>query len=614
MNIENSEIQKNKIRISSLEELKKELNIDNTWNLEEFNTPIILTKEELAKFREEISKTPEWERLEKIKNFIQEKAQISIETEKELKDLIWDWNINWASETSEKNIKKSVDEEINESKWMWKIEIIRDILDKIWNIFDKIWNIFDKIALSFSRLIWKISPSMAKFFGIKNPASEIASKIKEKAENETEKKAQETITQTKPNYSIYWKIYFKLFSSKNELKETKWVDYNLEEDIWNDLISHNNLFLNLRYNELKNSSTNEKLYDELIKLNPKYKEKPKDIIKKHIDIVIKNIVWWDIEYTSWFFFKDTKKEKLTKWSEFIKKMYEAKWKNIVSENPSIKEIFESLNHLKDFDIFIDNSLDLEEILKSVSWKLDTFLSWLENDIANISEHDFSSLKNKLPKWALEDMTNFKEISIAILWSHKSRTLENNFAFAEKNNHDWITDSKNKQLIEQFIWNENEWLIKFWNEIYQNVFVSWKPISWFDSVKKSDLTLKDIYRLYLITWWESNIDKLNTIQKMNLTTFLLVWFSSPEWLWKKLWEISKLENSNIKISPDVEDMIIRMWKIALDNAESTLKVTAKFSWWFIKENPALRTWLIIILLKFPFVTKRQSVYDMLFRRN
>lgn len=605
------------IQISNIWELKQQLWLQENIPLEELTAPIKVAREELRNFRDEISSTPEWQKLWRIKIFIEEKTRITIETEQRLNDLMWDGSIAGVISNATQDIRRDF-EEAAQSEWIWKI-------DKFFWVFDKLWGVWDRIVLGFSWLMWKFAPSLAQFFWLENPSLKIANEVLNDASNQA-RQAQERlreehlgINQSIENaniltYKTYGSVYFRLFSASNELDKITWVDSNLERQISSDLLWHNEYFRDLKYSELKNPNQSEKLYNELSELNPNfYSKQDKNTVKKHIRLVLKSIVGWEESYKTWIWFKETLKQEILRGNNFLIDVYKREEKDIIQENPTVKEIFEKLTSLRDFEIFSIWSFDIEEVLKWANWSVNNFLNKWPRSIADMTPEMFQWVQSDLPEM-LHNFDHFRLISTTLLRSHDSRNLENNFSFNENWNHDSISSSNNRKLIENFIWNENEWLIQFWHEMYENIFVKWVPIQWLSSVKKSDLSLKDVYRIYVATGWISDIEKLDPMKKLNLTTLLLFGFSDSQGLGQKLGELSKISSaSSIQVSEDVQNLLIAIWNTSKDLVAKAAKEVGKFAWGFMTENPPLAAGIVILLWKFPFLTKRQSFSDLAFRR-
>lgn len=609
------EVQNEEIQVSNLDELKRELEIQDVWDIEEFESPIKITKEELNKFKEELrEENDDIERIIRLKNFIEEKARITIDTENRLKEAMWDWSISWVLSQATRWFK----EDLNEAKskqWIWK-------LDSLFGTFSKLWWVWDKLVLWFSWLAWKYAPSIAKFFGLENPIEKIAGEVRETAQRQTRenqakietkqreiKESRERITD-KLKYQTYAKRYFYLFRWTNELNPDNLKAYNKEtEKNVSFAVISSDTFQNIHFNDLidnKTSVVNE-LYDS-IKENDTLKWISESDIKNHIDLFLLTITWWEVKNDrKWFgIFKiDVEPSKISAWNKFLLKEFE----NLKTDNPNMKKLFEKMSFFNSFDWIENFDLSTESIINSMKWKVSSIFDSGAKWINSISNTDF----NELRKWldsSLHNIEEFKTISSVILKSNNNRTLDNNFKVLGIV--DWISSLEwnTKNIFDAFIWNEKEWLIKYWNDIFKNFFQSWKPIKHKD-IQKKDLDLKTVYSIYLATWWESNYEKLNMQQKLSLTSYMFLSFWSAWDLWGGFWRITNdLQSKRLEIDDDMKNILTAMWNTTKNIAWEWVKMTWKFALWFAKENPWLAAWIIILLAYFPMFSRKTNLVGII----
>lgn len=579
-----------KLTISSESDLRKNLWIDETIQFEIFKSPIEATKEELDKLKQEISSlTESTKKTEIINSFLEKKQEAINQTKEEIWDLLKTGGVAWVVWW----VLSSLQDTVNEDDW-------KEWVEKVLSLWEKLTAWWDKITLSFQSLMWEKFPSLAKMFWIEDPSERLKQEAKEKKQKaeenakEQEKKVAETI---KPWYNFYTKIYFKLFKWSNELDSDFKVDKNLEWEVARCVFEHTK-FKDLKYNEL--NSNNAQIILKSIKWNLKLdKQYSDEVLLKYVNLVFKSISSWEETTKTWTWFKSDKTWKIERWNTFLNKHF----KNIKQENPSMRELFSNLNNLWDFELFWeDNWFDIGSLKESLKWKTQSLYdSWVTN-IANLKESDFSKLKWWLSS-KLQNLWDFQLISNNILKSSDSLTLNNNF---EAN---WVEDNpKNKDgLVSDFIGDNEKWLIKYWNEIYENILKSWSLIDSSKNIKKEDLTLKKVYAMYLMTGWETNLEKLSTMQKLNLTFSIIVsnWTAQDIGNWLRD-IVEKIMNNEITIDSDVKNLLLSIWSASINMIKDAWKFMWEISWWFAQKQPVLALWILVILLKFPFFVKRHSL--------
>lgn len=581
-----------KLKISSNDELKTNLWLENHISFEAIKNPILATREELEKLKTELWKIEtESEKTQKINQFIRDKWIISKETEEQLSEMMKDGSVGWFITWVTSSLEKTLNED-DGKQW----------IEKILSLWEKVTGWWDKMVLWFQTIMWKQFPQLAKLLWVEDPSEKLKAEAEEKnkqLQESAKAKQQEIQEKVKPWYALYSKIYFRFFRASSELDKDFNIDKKVESEVSRCLFE-NELFQSLKYNDLQNPTHIEKLY-WVIKDNLKLSEEQKDEtnIKKYIWLVLKSISGWEEKTQTWWFDKE-KTQTIERWNLFLKTHY----KDIEKENPSMKDLFSKLTHLWDFALFWDDSkwFDLEWVKDSLKGKLQTlYTSWVTN-ISNLTERDFDGLKWWLHA-KLQNLWDFQIISTSILQSSESRTLDKNF------DANGVTDSitTGNEKVKNFVWNEQDGLIKYWNDIFQNFFQSWYLIWSSVDVKKSDLTLKKVYSIFLITGWETDVSKLSPMQKLNLTFNLMVWYGEAEDIWGWLWNMTKkLINNEIKVDNDVKNMLLSIWKAAMDVMKDSAKFLWEIGWGFAKENPAMALAILVIALKFPFFTRRHSL--------
>ncbi len=598
------------IEIKNIQELQTEIWVQESQLTEEdFKAPLKVSREDLKKFREEISQTPEALKYERIKAFIQEKADVLDNSEKARQNLMWDGTLQWVIAASTSEVKEEIQKLSQETDPLKK-------LDWIAGMFDKIGNVWDKITLGISAFLWSKAPALAKLFWLDNPEAKIAEEARLAAEakaestmEEVRQKAQTTqeslIKMSDIGYKGYAKAFFALFKPSLEINQKSNIESPLESLIIHDLI-WNDVFEQTPYNNINSPDTHQKLLTELRnKDKGRYIEYDDATLISHIKTILGSIHGWEIEYTTgkWFWKKDHS-EKITKGPSFIAQIYAKDGKTPEWENPTMRELFEKMTFMKDFTFLTDSQwVDFDKIVEAMRWWTDKYIHSSTIALRDLSDSEFTDIKNHLPG-TLKKVDHFRKITVACMGSDKVRTLESKFNLPE-NNKDSITELNDIETNNFIHWE----LMDFGNQFYTNVFQSNTLVTGLNSISKSDITLRDVYRLYMATGWETDPAKLNPIQKMNTTTLILFGFSDSEWIGKKLWDMTSLDKSNVQISDDVKNIFTSITKASAEVAKKVAKETWKFAWWFLQTNPELWLAIWLIMWKFPFLTKRQSFSDL-----
>lgn len=598
------------VEIKNIQELQTEIWVQESQLTEEdFKAPLKVSREDLKKFREEISQTPEALKYESIKAFIQEKAYVLDKSEKARQTIMWDGSVHWVIAASTSEVKEEIQKLSQETDPLKK-------LDWIAGMFDKIGNVWDKITLGISAFLWSKAPALAKLFWLDNPEAKIAEEAKAAAEakaestmEEVRQKAQTTqeslVKMSDIGYKWYAKAFFALFKPSLEINQKINIDSPLESLIINDLIT-NEVFEKTPYNNINSLDTHQKLLTELRKKDQKrYSEYDDATLISHIKTILGSIHGWEIKYTTgkWFW-KEDHSEKITKGPSFIAQIYAKDGKTPEWENPTMRELFEKMTFMKDFTFLTDSQwVDFDKIVEAMRWWTDKYIHSSTTALRDLSDSEFTDIKNHLPG-TLKNVDHFRKITVACMGSDKVRTLESKFNLP-KNNKDSLTELNDTETNEFISWE----LMDFGNQFYTNVFQSNTLITGLNSVSKSDITLRDVYRLYMATGWETDPAKLNPIQKMNTTTLILFGFSDSEWIGKKLWDMTSIDKSNVQISEDVKNIFTSITKASAEVAKKVAQETWKFAWWFLQTNPELWLAIWLIMWKFPFLTKRQSFSDL-----
>lgn len=210
--------------ISNIDELKK-FWIDTKW-MEELVQPINVSRNELKKFKDEIDKLPEAEKLTRTKEFLKEKAntllkseqsqdKLKTETQKTIeaaakKAQTW---VEWAKEAA-KDLETKAQTIVSEK---WVVEMVqwlfKDAFAWLWALWTFFWNLFKSLL----GMLW---------FGDKT--KEITEKAKETVNEETQKKVELIQNNLKENKEEYTKR----LQEKVPLNIAKkfWIDFQKEPE------------------------------------------------------------------------------------------------------------------------------------------------------------------------------------------------------------------------------------------------------------------------------------------------------------------------------------------------------------------------------------------------
>lgn len=591
------------LEVELSKKLKGEFKSRSNWTIETSRSEI----DDLKTWMEWLSKE---QIVEKLNWFFEKRAEIKSDTREWLSSVLataWVWWAVW-------KVFTEIKDSLNQVK-SW--ETTQDKINWAWNILEKIFDgsLFDKIWDAISWFLWTSFPWLADMLWLEKPAVvqawDNAKEWAKKVEAWAREKARGVVETSKEalssKYWIFSSIYFKLFRTSNEASEwgiDKWFEWEVSR-----LIFENTIFQNTHFNNLQDPSLVSKLYDSINewwkKVKPEFAEKfsNKEEAIRYIRLVLLSIHWWKEKFTRWEIFTEEKDIEIIRWKEFLIKTF----KDIETENPTMNSLFSRLSFFEDFSMFWWGSLDVEWLYEAASWKLSSIYQGWITWIMTLSEEAFNWLKDRL-SWPLQNFHDFKEISVAMVSSGPSRRLDNSFQLWDTSISDPLSLKMKEKpdLFKNFLWNENEWFIKFWNDIYNNFIKNWAILPWTSKITRGDISLRDVYGLYLATWWKTNLSDLTPIQKLNLTSWLLfLSWASDVWA-SAIKMVENITSWDVKIDPEIKNLLLAMWSAVKDMWVNTASVLAKFGWWAMQENPALALWIMLLLVKMPFFTSHHSL--------
>lgn len=543
--------------------------------------------------------------LERLNTFFSEKRNIQGNTREWLSSVLATASVWWAVWQAFAEIKDSLKQA---TSW----ESTQDKINWAWNVLEKIFDgsLFDKIWDAISWFLWTSFPWLADMLWLEKPATtqvvDAAKKWAEKAEQKVAKAVETSKEVLSSKYGLFTKVYFRLFKPSHEMP-----DSNTDEPFGLEIARaafETPSFQWAGFNDLTKPELALSIYDSIKswwKIDPLFKDKidDKEETLRYIKYVLLAIHWGPVQYTSWKIFKETKDADIKRWRAFLNSTFH----NIDKENPTMWVLFSRLSFFEDFSMFAWKWIDLDWLYKASSWKLSAMYQNWFSYINGMTEDEFSSFKDILPQ-DLSKFSTFKILTWSILFSSDSRRLSNGFVLDDSDIKDSISKwmETHPDLIRGFIWNWSEWLLKFWNDIYSSLFQTWSLLSSTTKVSKEQITLSDIYSIYSITWWKTDISSLTPVQKLNLTTRLF-FFSNASDIWASVTSlVSSVMTWDIKIDPAVSNIIQAMWSSMVDLWVDTAWVLWKFGLWAFKENPIIALWIIASIAKFPFFNTKHSL--------
>lgn len=284
------------------------------------------------------------------------------------------------------------------------------------------------------------------------------------------------------------------------------------------------------------------------------------------------------------------KDEYKKWEKWI-------WERLkISNKWSDKQIYKSLKLFIDNEDFLDKTIwkwnkewkswkigeNLIDLWKMWSWMINKIVEKVENtsfsinpadamkQLSSISMFEIWTENWKINFWDLEEREwLFKDISWKTLITLISMSDKLKWTPDEKNRMlSSAQDDKEKQFIEQLF--EFRWKII--------TLLSW--LFWEGDIKKeynkffseNGLTMKQLLELYLITWWNTDINSLNWLEKSAI--YLKLWkilWDNPSFRWKYF---DKKLIEWIKEWTIPEDVKMVLWNIFWKIADAFISWTTK----------------------------------------
>lgn len=410
-------------------------------------------------------------------------------------------------------------------KWEWLWNRVSTWIDKIWDIFDQKWMMAWFWAI-IVMLKWIFSGDFTELDKILNPK-----KDDENAPNISQWREKNMDENLKKTEYILWVKALYLMSGKKIVKDSDNVlltkefrenSYSkLKNEIWNKIWISKRLLLKSHTDEQAISGIEiliwaEEAINNLLKETPDWKEKP---IEELINLI--NQKWW---------------KTLSKMTEKVSSLDISIW-----------------NPVESFEKALGGMHDMIDIKQNEKWEINFWeLESRKGIISNVSP---STISNIIIVW--------KETTI--------KTNDNSGNTLESITSGWTEKDK------EFIWN----LFNFKNNIVNsisNIFPNKNKgeINTFFSEKW--FTLKELFELYLITWWKTDINNLDWISQ---TLFYIK-------LWKVFWkkpEVRAIYNvhlfqalsdkaENIKLPQEVKNFLGNISSLMISKFTETAKAWLK----------------------------------------
>jgi len=569
------ELQRDEVYISSLEELKRELEIQDTWDIEEFESPIKLTREELKSFREELWKeNNETRKIERVRLFIQEKARINNETENNLNDLRNSSNKLINEEENQSNSNswsnyweealawviwwESVDTLKKAEWWFNSIKSSLKVASKLfseWKFVAWIWVLLSWILGRFSLSEWERKQKE------KNESNEWSDWSSESWEEEKHNKPNiEELTPWNARYIASMRVLL-WFMDKTPNTNNILSSRQISTKTFSELSSY----------------TEDDVLDKLsITYNPENKE---HISKDYIENISLLLSRGD-------FIDNVIGKQKPNWREELT-IYE-----IVTEMHKYTKTYETLSNLSfdefywNFEIWTLNVSDITNPTSDLSEKFNSLRESRESPLNWVSKELILFILSSGPEAKFNDETVKITIENQAESDKDKKFLEVFNTFGEN-----ILNTIKKDF---FVWDEQD------RKEFENFF------------QERSLTPKEVFELFVITWGESNKENLNSLTSWMV--FLKVWWMmwvSNEWVslrWKTLdrWLITAITDSWSEAARMIPEPVVKLADKVLNTTidlakEKVKKITVELWSMLTKEQKVIFSviWLAILFIYFRF---------------
>lgn len=478
------------IEIFNLDELKRELDIQDTWDIEDFEVPIRVSREELNRFKEVLDRENDQVRkINRLRAFIREKARITHETEQELEWLRNSWN----RDRTEAQTLSHTDRALEWVIWTWWVSTLRrwegwiNSITSSWWVAMKLFWEWKFVAWLGVLLSWLFGRFSLPEWEREQREWENSWEDRENIGSEDHEVDRESNLNIESESLVPWNTRYLAsmrvllwFTQRNENTNNILSSRNIASQTFNQLWSYNEENV-LEWLWINHNSANKQ-------------EISRDYIT-NIELLlwredfIDSVIWWQ---------KPNWKEELTV-------------EEIVTHMHRYTRTYERISNMT-FEDFYNNNIDL--------WTLN--ISDLNDPRSDLSDK-FRSLRESRESplnWVSNELIAF------ILNDNSSKF---NTETIKTNIENQASNEKDNEFLETFN--------KFWEDILETIIEDF--FIWDESDKQEfrdfftnrSLTPKEVFELFIITWWETNKDNLNTA--IRWTMFFKIWSMMWSWEWHTL---------------------------------------------------------------------------------
>ncbi|EKE27780.1 MAG: hypothetical protein ACD_3C00154G0023 [uncultured bacterium (gcode 4)] len=394
---------------------------------------------------------------------------------------------------------------------------------------------------------------------------------------ETEDQTEESLAEKTPEQQIDYKyiIVTQLFS------KMFWGQFGKNEWCLNNLFSMKE-FRNKKFSELRS------VYDKY------YKSKNKAWIWKDLWIA-----WYKDEQI--FLAMTSLMASNSNWYKLINNVYKHKKPEEQNfEDKSIEEIMTWLHvdmHLmKNFDR-IEN---LEDVL---TWKI-----WNAFDLHAEKNEQWDVV---MWGWLAEKARSLwlnKNLIFYLFWRNPSLSK-----FKDPN---FINSISSKELNDEDKKIITEKIIPFWLKIGNTIntkFNLWEDLTGY--FNENSLSLSQVISLYIITWGNSDYDKMNSLEKTYLYA-KIPWIIAEKDVTKSASYVAvitkKLEIES-EIPEEVKSILWGIWNSLKDSFVEWTSDVIKWIYWFWVKRPIVTTFVALAILFAPIAKSRTSLYRIITKR-
>jgi hypothetical protein len=485
----------------------------------------------------------------------------------------WIW---WVFTVSAEALKEEVSG-LKDAKWLWFIEKMMSFFEKISDTFD---NIIEWVKTWFTSKF----PKIASLFWIESKDDWDSKKDKvwswdDKKDSSKEQNDKNNENNSNFKYQAVTGIFIKMF----------WGQFSNSREKIDNKETLQTLFV---HKQFKNKTVRE------------LKEIYKDYIWKKDKTWIKEKLWVEWIHSTdkeIYFALTVLVASNSYWYKLIDNLY--KKKKPEEQNFNDKTIEEVM-------LWLHRDIHLIQNFDQIG-SVDELLSWKTPDIFNlwVVSKDWGLEIT----WWLKEKAELLNLSKWLIWFAfiNSKITLNNFKDVKYlENMNLISEEDKKLLTEK--------ILPFWKNIINTIngssFNLWLDLS--GEFNENKLSLKQILDLYIITWWNTNINEMNTLEKTYLYAKIPWMMENPNLSAQYFANITKEIEKSASVSLIPQEVKESLWNIGNYLAKKTVdQLLDSISWmkWFVTQRPWLAALMLLILVFAPIFTTRQSFYAKVIRR-